>query len=110
MSWCPECGAEYQEGIAECTECRVPLQTERPNLRQPSTTVEEGTGRYDSGPTGFDLSFLTSLGVLVGIAWLGWLAVGWLAARSGLDPLVGKVVVVGVGLYVFARGLAERFR
>lgn len=25
MSWCPECGAEYRDGYAQCSECQVAL-------------------------------------------------------------------------------------
>lgn len=28
--WCPECGAEYRSGYAECGDCRVPLGDEPP--------------------------------------------------------------------------------
>ena len=29
--WCPACKAEYQEGIQECAECRIPLVAEPPS-------------------------------------------------------------------------------
>lgn len=28
--FCPNCGAEYVEGVAECSDCRVALVAERP--------------------------------------------------------------------------------
>jgi len=54
MPWCPECGAEYREGFARCSECGVALVNEPPpeteQLPEPGpewvevagyTTVEE---------------------------------------------------------------------
>ncbi len=29
--FCPECDAEYREGITECVDCEVPLVPERPS-------------------------------------------------------------------------------
>lgn len=31
---CPQCGAEYHAGIAECSDCRVPLVDEAPAIPQ----------------------------------------------------------------------------
>lgn len=28
--FCPKCGAEYREGVAECSDCRVPLTAAPP--------------------------------------------------------------------------------
>ena len=28
--YCPECGIEYRDGVVECSDCRVPLVTEKP--------------------------------------------------------------------------------
>ena len=28
--FCPQCGVEYQEGVAECSDCHVPLTDRRP--------------------------------------------------------------------------------
>jgi hypothetical protein len=30
MAWCPQCGAEYREGIAQCAKCRVALSDQAP--------------------------------------------------------------------------------
>ncbi len=30
MPWCPQCGAEYREGITRCAKCGVPLTEEAP--------------------------------------------------------------------------------
>jgi len=30
MAWCPECGAEYREGVSQCAKCGVALVEQRP--------------------------------------------------------------------------------
>ena len=35
MPWCPECGAEYREGFATCSECGVALTDAPPAGSQP---------------------------------------------------------------------------
>ena len=40
MPYCPQCGAEYTEGIAACHECQVPLVAERPEIVTPVEAKE----------------------------------------------------------------------
>ena len=46
---CPECGAEYAEGIHACPDCRVPLVTEMPERPRPEY-VEYVTVRKTGNP------------------------------------------------------------
>ena len=39
MPFCPECEAEYEDGIETCTDCAVPLVDELP-LREPPDTAD----------------------------------------------------------------------
>ena len=32
---CPECGAEYRQGVAECADCELPLTGEPPTDKHP---------------------------------------------------------------------------
>ena len=41
MHICPECEAEYEEGIATCTDCAVPLVDELPPREPPDTADGE---------------------------------------------------------------------
>jgi hypothetical protein len=47
--FCPQCGAEYQEGLRECPDCEVPLVGERPTKQAPGpikfVTVLESNDR-----------------------------------------------------------------
>ncbi len=52
MMYCPECGAEYRDGFAECSDCGVPLvdeptaasrsEPEFVDLEEVLTTVDSG--------------------------------------------------------------------
>ena len=37
MPWCPECGAEYREGMETCAKCRVALEASPPPAREDPT-------------------------------------------------------------------------
>lgn len=41
--WCPQCGAEYREGLATCTDCGVALSTEPPANPDGANGEDEGT-------------------------------------------------------------------
>jgi len=41
MPWCPECGAEYREGFASCSECGVALTDTPPAGGAPSAPGPE---------------------------------------------------------------------
>ena len=40
MPWCPECGAEYREGFARCSDCDVDLVGEQPAVEPPPADDE----------------------------------------------------------------------
>jgi len=39
--WCPECGAEYRPGVAECSDCHVALSSVPPTAEPASVDHEE---------------------------------------------------------------------
>lgn len=41
MPFCPECQAEYEEGVGTCTDCGVPLVAELPPAVPPDTAEGE---------------------------------------------------------------------
>jgi hypothetical protein len=41
MPFCPECEAEYEEGVESCTDCGLPLVAELPPHDQPDTAEGE---------------------------------------------------------------------
>lgn len=47
--WCPQCGDEYRPGFSGCSDCRVPLVDEKPQLRARSR--DDG----DHDQVGYDL-------------------------------------------------------
>jgi hypothetical protein len=54
MRYCPQCGAEYRAGFAECYDCQVPLVDEKPAFEQDSALAGVATPdsdpRFDSPP------------------------------------------------------------
>ena len=62
--YCPECGAEYIEGIYGCPDCRVPLLSEPPPKPQPEY-VEYVTVLKTGNPIVVAMvkSILTSAGI-----------------------------------------------
>ena len=47
MPICPKCNQEYDEGVTECADCRVPFEEpgrEDPGHGEPEAQLEDGTG------------------------------------------------------------------
>jgi Putative prokaryotic signal transducing protein len=56
--FCPECKAEYREGIAVCSDCKVPLVAELPEEAEPAfVDFEEVLRTYNPA----DIAFIKSL-------------------------------------------------
>ena len=56
--FCPECKAEYREGIAVCSDCKVPLVDELPEEAEPGfVDFEEVLRTYNPA----DIAFIKSL-------------------------------------------------
>ncbi len=58
MMICPKCGADYRDGFAECSDCRVPLRSspqdtkERDKFRSWSTVLDTGDQTILDSATG----------------------------------------------------------
>jgi hypothetical protein len=62
--YCPECGAEYREGFAECSDCGVPLTAEPPEREMPDDEETVGVFRTaDASLLPVLKSVLTAAGV-----------------------------------------------
>ena len=102
MPWCPECGAEYREGFAECSKCGVTLQAKQPDRRRPKPKVSGGKAtRGPARATGgaSTKAFLRLLGWILAI--LAVLGGGALYIQLGgpkADPAIRFGVVVGAAL------------
>lgn len=56
--FCPECKAEYREGIAVCSDCKIPLVDELPEETEPEfVDFEEVLRTYNPA----DIAFIKSL-------------------------------------------------
>jgi putative signal transducing protein len=47
--YCPQCRAEYREGFTECSDCRVPLVSEKPELKPPGDPDLEWVTVFEGG-------------------------------------------------------------
>jgi hypothetical protein len=102
MSWCPECGAEYRQGFAECADCRVTLVDEPPAAPpRRSATDRRSTAGSDRTIVEYDLDDWTGEERLVleleldsaqvPYAWYdGKLQVGQ-ARREEVDTLIDSI-------------------
>ncbi len=62
--FCPECGAEYREGITECSDCEVALVAEPPPApAHPEPDLVEVLGTTDPALLPVVLSLLESAGI-----------------------------------------------
>jgi Putative prokaryotic signal transducing protein len=46
--YCPQCGAQYREGFAKCSDCHVPLSPEPPAAPQIPEAARRSSPNFDS--------------------------------------------------------------
>jgi hypothetical protein len=95
--FCPECGAEYKEGIVECADCEVTLVDRLPEPEHPEPDLVEVAKTSDPALLPVVVSLLEAAGiepVLDGDEVMGVLPVGhfgggrWSADGRGLSVVV----------------------
>jgi hypothetical protein len=92
--WCPECGAEYVEGVRECADCLVPLVDQRPlSVDEVGEPEEEQLAyeleHYDPDARVLLDGLLTNAGVVH--AWQGATLVIRSADEAAVDELVDQL-------------------
>ncbi|MEE8278273.1 MAG: DUF2007 domain-containing protein [Thermoanaerobaculia bacterium] len=100
--FCPECEAEYREGIVECPDCEVALGESLPPLKHPERNFVPVFETADVALLPVVKSLLTSAGItfmVQGDEALGLLPVG----RFG-----GGITVAGQGLAATIHVVEER--
>ena len=48
MRYCPECQAEYVEGVGDCVDCGVKLVERLPGMEEPSTKEFDYIGEFET--------------------------------------------------------------
>jgi hypothetical protein len=96
--FCPDCGAEYQQGVTECADCEVALVQEPPAEREhPEPDLVEVLKTSDPALLPVVVSLLEAAGiapVVEGDEVMGVLPVGhfgggrWIADGRGLNVVV----------------------
>jgi len=94
---CPQCGAEYRQGVAECADCEVPLVREPPaEAEHPEPDLVELTEISEPALLPVVVGLLRSAGIepvvegdeIMGLWPVGQPVAGWTSQGRGLSAVL----------------------
>jgi hypothetical protein len=92
MSFCPECRAEYELGIAKCADCDVPLVNELPKEPEPYCGLAAIAEVYDETAAIFYCDMLSQAGI--DATYRSFSVPGYGDIVRELEPFWGEVLVL----------------
>ena len=99
MRYCPNCGAEYLEGVQECADCEIPLVDEPPEGEEERSVFERVTARWVLRGVFFTLIVSAVTYAFIGVGTMLYFVLGDDPTGEGSFDLIQDLNELQTGLF-----------